>query len=99
MHPLISLKRLIKLNLKVDDEFYMHLFLIKTNSFLLNVYMMSVCWNRTVDIWRVSRSARTHDTPYPGRRATTHVPACIAAGFRSVRPTLPQKVSSSGLHS
>jgi hypothetical protein len=42
----------------------------------------------------VCPSGRPHTRRvHPGRRAATHVPERIAAGFRSVGPTLPQKAS------
>jgi hypothetical protein len=53
-------------------------------------------WNRTIDTWRV-RPGRPHTRhAHPGCRATTHAPARIAAGFRSLGPTLPQKASLLG---
>jgi hypothetical protein len=45
------------------------------------------CWNRTADTRRA----------HPGCRATTHATTRIAAGFRSLGPTLPQKDSLLGV--
>jgi hypothetical protein len=51
------------------------------------------CWNRIADTRRV-RPGRPHTRRgHPGCRAATHAPARIAAGFRSLGPTLPQKAS------
>jgi hypothetical protein len=46
------------------------------------------CWNRTADTWRVRRGRPHSRRAYPGCRAATHAPARIAAGFRSLGPTL-----------
>jgi hypothetical protein len=54
------------------------------------------CWNRTADTWRVRRGRPHTRRAHPGCRAATHAPARIAAGFRSLGPTLPQKASLSG---
>jgi hypothetical protein len=40
---------------------------------------------------------RTHEAPTSGRRAVTHAPERIAAGFRSIGPKLPQKASPLGV--
>jgi hypothetical protein len=49
-----------------------------------------------VEAWRVRRAARTHGAPHSGCPAATHAPARKTAGFRSLGPTLPQKVSLLG---
>jgi hypothetical protein len=49
------------------------------------------CWNRTADTWRVRRGRPHTRRAHPGCRAATHAPARIAAGFRSLGPTLPPK--------
>jgi hypothetical protein len=56
------------------------------------------CWNRSADTWHV-RQGRLHTRrAHRGCRAVTHVPARIAACFRSLGPTLPQKASLSGVY-
>jgi hypothetical protein len=54
------------------------------------------CWNRTADTRRVRRDRPHTRRAHPGCRAATHAPIRIAAGFRSLGPTLPQKASLSG---
>jgi hypothetical protein len=56
------------------------------------------CWNRTADTWRVRRGRPHTRRAHPGCWAATHAPARIAAGFRSLGPTLPKKLAFYGLH-
>jgi hypothetical protein len=53
-------------------------------------------WNRSADTWRVRRGRPHTRRAHPGCRAATHAPARIAAGFRSLGPTRPQKASLLG---
>jgi hypothetical protein len=55
-----------------------------------------VCWNRTAHTRRVRRGRPHTRRAHPGCRAATHAHARIAAGFRSLGPTLPQKASLLG---
>jgi hypothetical protein len=50
-------------------------------------------WNRTADTWRVRWGHPHTRRAHPGCRAATHAPTRIAAGFRSLGPTLPQKLA------
>jgi hypothetical protein len=69
---------------------------IRCNS---HVFITIYCWNRTADTRRVRRGRPHTRRTHPGCRAATHAPARIAAGFRSLGPTLPQKASPfKGLH-
>jgi hypothetical protein len=58
--------------------------------------LVTYCWNQTADTWRVRRGRPHIRRGHPGCQTATHAPACIAAGFRSLGPTLPQKASLSG---